>query len=221
MAAAADQSRLGANWRPGDIHYADLDGDGAITPGDNTLANPGDRRIIGNESPRYSFGINFDVRYKNWALTTFFQGIGKRDYWPNDGNWTWFFPYNAGHVEWYYITDTWTEDNRDAYFPAAHISTSDGKNKVRQSRFMQDASYIRLKNLTLSYQLPTDLVSRIGLGSASLYLSGMNLWEASRIRKPLDPEYLRRDVLDSGNNFNGAVRYPLQRLFSAGARVSF
>lgn len=220
VAAAADQSRLGANWRPGDIHYADLDGDGEITPGDNTLENPGDRRIIGNESPRYSFGINFDLRYKNWSLQTFFQGIGKRDYWPNDGNWTWFFPFNAGHVEWYYLTDTWTEDNRDAYFPAAHISTSDGKNKIRQSRFMQDASYIRLKNLTLTYNIPNDLVSRIGLGSASLYLAGMNLWEASNIRKPLDPEYLRRDVLDSGNNFNGAVRYPLQRLFSFGARVT-
>ena len=74
VANAADQSRLGANWRPGDIHYADLDGDGEITPGNNTLENPGDRKIIGNESPRYSFGINLDVTYKNFTLTTFFQG---------------------------------------------------------------------------------------------------------------------------------------------------
>ena len=219
--AAADQSRLGANWRPGDIHYADLNGDGIISPGTQTLDDPGDRRIIGNESPRYSFGINLDVSYKNFTLTTFFQGIGRRDYWPNDGNWTWFFPFNAGHVEWYYITDTWREDNRDAYFPAAHISTRDGKNKIRQSRFMQNAAYIRLKNLSLSYDLPQTLISKIGLGSAQIYVAGMNLWEASKIRKPLDPEYLRRNVLAEEFNNNGAVEYPLQRLYSGGIRVSF
>jgi len=221
VANAADQSNLGANWRPGDIHYADLNGDGEITPGNNTLNDPGDRRIIGNESPRYSFGMNFDLSWKNFSLNTFFQGIGSRDYWPNDGNWTYFFPFNAGHVEWYYITDTWTEDNRDAYFPAAHVSTSDGKNKHRQSRFIQDASYIRLKNLTLSYSLPQGLTSRIGLSNVQVYVAGMNLWEATNIRKPLDPEYLRRNVLAEEFNSNGAIEYPLQRLYSAGLRVQF
>ena len=220
VANAANQSRLGANWRPGDIHYADLDGDGEITPGNNTLENPGDRKIIGNESPRYSFGINFDVTYKNFTLTTFFQGIGQRDYWPNDGNWTWFFPFNAGHVERYYITDTWSEDNRDAYFPAPHISTTDGKNKHWQTRFVQDASYIRLKNLALSYDLPGKWASAIGLNNAQIYVAGMNLWEATNMRKPLDPEYLRRDVIGDFN-YNGAVEYPLQRIYSVGARISF
>ncbi len=221
VANAADQSNLGANWRPGDIHYADLNGDGVINAGSNTLDDPGDRRIIGNESPRYSYGINLDVHYKNFSLMTFFQGIGMRDYWPNDGNWTYFFPFNAGHVEKYYITDTWTEENRDAYFPAAHISTSDGKNKHWQTRFVQDASYIRLKNLTLSYTLPTAVVGKVGLSNAQIYVAGMNLWEATNMRKPLDPEYLRRNVLASEFNNNGAVEYPLQRIYSVGLRVSF
>ncbi len=219
--AAADQSRLGANWRPGDIHYADLNGDGEISRGNETLDDPGDLKIIGNERPRYSFGVNLDVSWRNFSLTTFFQGIGKRDYWPNDGNWTYFFPWNAGHAEWYYVTDTWTEENRNAYFPAAHISTRDGKNKHRQSRFMQDASYIRLKQLTLGYNLPQQIIQKIGLSELQVYLAGMNLWEASKIRKPLDPEYLRRNVLAEEFNNNGAVEYPLQRLFSLGARVSF
>ncbi len=221
VANAADQSNLGANWRPGDIHYADLNGDGEINAGSNTLDDPGDRKIIGNESPRYSYGINLDVHYKNFSLMTFFQGIGQRDYWPNHGNWTYFFPFNAGHVEWYYLTDTWSEDNRDAYFPAPHISTSDGKNKHWQSRFVQDASYIRLKNLTLSYTLPVNLVSKIGLSNTQIYVAGMNLWEATNIRKPLDPENLRRNVLASEFNNNGAVEYPLQRIYSVGLRLSF
>ncbi|NND08316.1 MAG: TonB-dependent receptor, partial [Saprospiraceae bacterium] len=219
--AHADQSRLGANWRPGDIKYADLNGDGEVGPGSNTLDDPGDQVIIGNETPRYSFGINADISWRNFSLTTFFQGIGSRDYWPNDGNWTYFFPWNAGHAEWYYVTDTWTEDNRDAYFPAAHISTRDGKNKRRQSRYMQNASYIRLKALTLGYSLPQSFIQKAGLSQAQIYLSGLNLWEASKIRKPLDPEYLRRNVLADEFNNNGAVEYPLQRIFSLGARVSF
>ena len=217
----ADQSRLGVNWRAGDIKYADLNGDGQVGPGSGTLDDPGDQVIIGNETPRYSFGINLDLSYKAFSLTTFFQGIGSRDYWPNDGNWTYFFPWNAGHAEWYYITDTWTEDNRDAYFPAAHISTRDGKNKLRQSRFMQNAAYIRLKNLTLAYSIPQSVASKVGLGEAQVYVSGMNLWEASKIRKPLDPEYLRRNVLAEEFNNNGAVEYPLQRLYSFGVRLGF
>jgi TonB-linked SusC/RagA family outer membrane protein len=224
VAAAADQSRLGANWRAGDIRYRDLNGDGIISPGNNTLSNPGDRKIIGNATPRYNFGVNLDLNYKNWSLTTFFQGIGKRDYWPSDGNWTWFFPFNAGHVEWYFVTDTWTEENRDAYFPAAHVSTNDKKNIQRQSRYLQNASYVRLKNVTLSYDLSANLVNRIGLSGIRVYVAGMNLWEYSKIRKPLDPESLHTSVFHdrySTLNFNGAVEYPMQRIFSIGANVNF
>ncbi|MCB0634292.1 MAG: TonB-dependent receptor, partial [Lewinella sp.] len=220
VASSPSQAFIGSNWRPGDIRYADLNGDGEINPGNETLDDPGDKTIIGNSTPRYSFGINLDLHYKNFSLTSFFQGIGKRDYWPSDGNWTWFFPFNAGHVEWYYITDTWTEENRNAYFPAAHISTNTKQNLQVQSRYIQDASYIRLKNLTLSYNFSPELLSNIGLAGAQIYVAGMNLWEVSGIRKPLDPENLHTNVL-SGENFNGAVEYPLQRIYSVGVNVTF
>lgn len=220
VAGAADQSRLGSNWRAGDIRYADLNNDGVISPGSGTLGDPGDRTIIGNATPRYNFGVNLDLSYRNWALTTFFQGIGKRDYWPSDGNWTWFFPYNAGHVEWYYINDTWTEENPNAYFPAAHISTNTKQNVQTQSRYLQNASYIRLKNVTLSYSVSPAAASKVGLGGAQVYIAGMNLWEASKIRKPLDPESLHTNIL-SGQNYNGAVEYPMQRIFSFGANITF
>ncbi len=219
VSSAADQSRIGTNWRPGDIQYADLDNDGEISPGNNTLDNPGDRTIIGNSTPRYSFGINLDLHYKNWSLTTFFQGIGKRDYWPSDGNWTWFFPYNAGHVEWYYITDTWNEDNREAYFPAPHVATNTKQNIQVQSRYLQNASYMRLKNLTLSYNLNPDWIQKVGIGGVRIYLAGMNMFEFTKMRKPLDPENLHTNIL-SGQNFNGAVEYPLQRIYSLGVNIT-
>lgn len=208
--SAPSQAALGNNWRAGDIHYADLNGDGKVTYGSNTISDPGDRKIIGNSTPRYSFGINSGINYKNLSLNVFFQGIGSMDFWPSDGNWTWFFPFNAGHVERYYITDTWTEDNRDAYFPAAHISTNDKKNLHRQSRYLQNAGYIRLKNLRLGYDLPNNLINKIGMDRLQVFIVGANLWEYTKLRKPLDPESIQ----------SGAIEYPMQRIFTFGVNLS-
>lgn len=210
---APDQSRIpgGAQWEPGDIRYADLNGDGIISTGDNTLENPGDQRIIAYENPRYNFGVNSTVGWKNFTLNVFFQGILKYQYWPPNGNWVAFYPYNAGHVEGYYLTDTWSEDNRDAYFPAPHISTNTKKNVQPQTRYVQDAAYVRLKNLTLAYNLPESIGSRIGLSNAQIYFAGQNLWEYTKMRKPLDPEV--RPTLTQ--------EYYKQRTYSMGVRVSF
>ena len=71
VAAHADQSRLGANWMAGDIKYKDLNGDGVISAGSNTLEDPGDRQIIGNSTARYQFGFTPDLQYKNWTLNLF------------------------------------------------------------------------------------------------------------------------------------------------------
>lgn len=210
VSTSADQSNIGANWRPGDIRYSDLDGDGKITVGDNTLENHGDLAIIANEAPRYNFGINTDLRYKNISLNVFFQGVLKQQYWPPNGNWVAFYPFNAGHVENYYITDTWSEENRDAYFPAPHISTNTKQNVQPQSRYVQNAAFVRLKNVTLSYFLPMDKLGKIGISDVQLYLTGSNIWEFTNMRKPLDPEV--RPTLTQ--------EYYKQRSFAFGLRVS-
>jgi len=213
VASAADQSQVpdGANWRPGDIRYADLDGDNEITQGDRTLDNPGDLRIIANEEPRYTFGVTGTTQWKGFSLSIFFQGVLKREYWPPNGNWVAFYPFNAGHVEWYYVTDTWSETNRDAYFPHPHISTNTKQNVQPQTRYVQDASYIRLKNLTLGYNLPLNLIEKIGLQGARVYFAGMNLWEATKMRKPLDPEV--RPTLTQ--------EYYKQRTYAMGINLTF
>ena len=79
----ADQSKLGANWAPGDIMYKDLDGNKKINNGSNTLDDHGDLKVIGNTTPRYQYGITANMSYKNVYLNVFFQGIGKRDFWPS------------------------------------------------------------------------------------------------------------------------------------------
>ena len=211
VSEAPDQSRLGSNWRPGDMRYADLDGDNEISAGDNTLENPGDRKIIAYEAPRYSYGINGNLGWKDFTLTLFFQGVLKYDYWPPNSNWVAFYPYNAGHVEWYYLTDTWSPENPNAYFAAPHFSTDTKQNIVPQSRYVQNAAYIRLKNLTLTYNLPSEWANKVAMQGARIYFSGMNLWEYTSMRKPLDPEV--RPTLTQ--------EYYKQRIYSVGLNVTF
>ncbi|MEO9892525.1 TonB-dependent receptor [Aurantibacter sp.] len=210
VAASPDQSPIGNNWSAGDIKYADLNGDGKIDSGSSTLEDPGDRKIIGNTTARYSFGINPDISYKNWNLNMFFQGVF-RDYLPSNGNWNAFYPNNANLVENYYITESWSPDNPDAYFAKPLIGTSDKRNILPQSRYVQDASYIRLKNITLSFDLPTTLVDKLGMSKFQLYLAGQNLWESTKMHKPLDPESV----------FTVTQEYYLQRILTFGVNVSF
>jgi TonB-linked SusC/RagA family outer membrane protein len=217
--AHADQANLGANWRAGDIKYKDLNGDGKINPGKNTLADPGDQQIVGYSHPRYAFGINPDVSYKNWSLDLFFQGLF-RDYLPENGNWKAFYPYNAGHMEKYFITESWSPENPDAYFAAPTIGTNTKKNIHPQSRYVQNGAYIRLKNLTLNYNLPQSLIGKIGLSNASVYFAGMNLWEYTKMHKPIDPEVEFNE--NTGQERNDLTQeYYFQRTISLGVKVSF
>ncbi|MEN8117301.1 MAG: TonB-dependent receptor [Bacteroidota bacterium] len=211
IAQHADQSNRGANWKPGDIKYKDLNGDGVINYGSSTLEDPGDRKIIGNRNARYSFGIQPDVQYKNWTLNLFFQGLF-RDHLPGNGNWQAFYPFNAGHIEKFYLTETWSPDNPDAYFAKPGISTKDGKKNIHpQSRYVQNATYIRLKSITLSYDLPENWAAKAGMTNALIYLSGMNLWTLTGMHAPLDPEQLSTNTQE----------YYFDKVVTLGVKVTF
>lgn len=184
LSNAADQSRLGANWRLGDVHYADINGDGIITSGSQTLDDPGDMIRVGNSTPRYSFGINPRIRFRNFSLDIFAQGLLKKDWYPSRTNFLRFFPFKSPSMEQWWIDDSWTPENPNAYFPGIQYAYSDNKNTFIQTRYMQNAAYIRLKNVTLSYHIPLKL-----LNHAEVYLNGANLWEASGMYKTVDPEY--------------------------------
>lgn len=209
VASAPTQAGIGTGWKAGDIQYKDLNGDGKIDGGGATLSNPGDKKIIGNSSPRYTFGINTSVGFKNFKLSVFFQGVGKVDYMPSDTRWNWFYPFQSGYVEKYYTTESWSTTNRDAYFPAPDYLAT--KNIAPQTRFIQNAAYIRLKNISLSYNLPEKLIKKWGLDKMELYASGMNLWEYSKIHKPLDPETIQ----------TGLIEFPMQRIITFGLNISF
>lgn len=213
VANAADQSKLGNGdkWAPGDTHYKDLNGDGVIDWGDNTLENPGDMKIIGNSTPRYQFGFTADLKWKGFDFSMFIQGVGKKDFFPT-GKLFWGNMYaGANAVSVYDVwEDSWREDNTDAFYPIWETN-SFGYNLRNQTRYLANGAYARLKNLTFGYTLPQNLTQRFKLNKVRIYFSGQNLAEISAAYiKHFDPE-----VTGSMGQY-----YPLQRTISFGLQLS-
>lgn len=206
VAGHPDQTEIyGGGWYPGDVKFNDLDGDKKISYGKNTVDDPGDRKIIGNNQPRYAYGIKANAEWKGIDLSLFFQGIGKRDV-VLGGNQFWGFG-NEWHVPFKHSLDCWTENNRDAYFPRPTYENVTG-NRVTSSRYLQDASYFRLKNLTLGYTLPVELTRRWSIDKVRVYFSGQNLYTFDHLFKIYDPETLNMGT------------YPLQKAFSFGLNIT-
>ena len=216
--AKVNQSRLGNQWGAGDIMYADLNGDGEISNGANTLADHGDLKIIGNNTPRYNYGITLDAAYKGFDFSVFFQGIGKRDYWVSGA---YFWGATGGMWQSAGFTEHWDffrgEDNPlganlNAYYPRPLFTS--GKNMQTQSRYLQDASYLRMKNIQLGYTLPKSITSKAGMQSVRVYVSGDNLATISSMSKIFDPETI-------GGAWGDGKLYPLSKTISVGLNVNF
>ncbi len=234
----ADYSQFNNNkvvWSAGDPKYLDLDGDGAITNGSNTLDNHGDLTKIGNTSPRYCYSIQGGVRWNGIGLSMMWQGVGKRDWYPaKESGYFWGQygrPYSMA-LPWH-TSDRWSETNRGAYWPRlVGYSGSNAGNILSQpnTRYLQDASYIRLKNLTVDYTFPKELVGKIGLQSLKVYFSGENLLTFSPLKKHaknFDPEGIYAGDADYGtgkmgtDNFGDGDGYPVMRSFTLGLTLTF
>jgi len=206
ITGAPSQKKLNSGvWYPGDVRYKNLDDDESeIYIGSNTAEDPGDRRIIGNNTPRYQFGIDMNASWKNLDLNLFLQGVGKRDFWTND-KFYWGQILLDGVGTWYGYENSWTPQNKDAFFPGYRYFT--GNTQV-QTRYLQNAAYIRFKNLTLGYTIPANITRKVTIEKARVYITGQNIWEATKIIKTLDPETV------NGN-------YPIMRSYAFGIQVSF
>ncbi|MCM4157289.1 SusC/RagA family protein [Gramella sp. AN32] len=212
------QDALGSQWAQGDIMYKDLNGDGTIDSGAYTENDHGDLKVIGNNTPRYSFSVDLNADWKNFDARIFFQGILKRDYYVNSyyfwGAWDWGRWWSTGlepHTDYYRAdADHPLGQNIDSYYPRPLFN---GKNHQAQTGYLQDASYIRLKNLQFGYSLPEDAVAKLGIHKLRLYVSGENLWTGTNMTEIFDPETI--DDSSTGNN------YPLNRTISYGLSVNF
>ncbi len=207
---APSQSKIsGTAWTPGDVQYADLNGDDIIDWGNNTLDNPGDRSIIGNNTPRYAYSFTGDLQWKGFDLSVFLQGIGKRDAWVGSN---YFWGINGDEWQSSVFTehlDRWTPETPDGYFPKYYLTGQMGKNMQTQTRYLQDASYLRIKNLQVGYSVPTSLLNTIRFSRIRLYISVENLATFTNLIKAMDPEL----------SISDAKIYPLQRTYSLGVNV--
>ncbi len=216
-----DQSALddaSFSFGPGDVKFKDLNGDGKIDFGSNTANDPGDRKVIGNSTPKFQYGLRLGGGWKGFDVSMFLQGVGKREFWANGPI---FVPGFRPAEGWFdHQLDYWTPDNTDAFFPRPtdQLQSTAVRNFRTQTRYILDMSYLRLKNLTIGYTLPTDLTSKVKIANLRVYVSGENLLEFENVNVPLDPETDYTST-NAGSGF-GRV-YPFQRVVSAGLEMEF
>ena len=161
---------------PGDVKIKDLNGDGVIDYGQNTVDDHGDKTIIGNSLPRFAYSVNLSANWNNFFFSAFFQGVGRQHWYPSNECIFWGQynrPYN-NLPEWH-LDNYWTEDNRDAYLPR-YAGYNSSIKSTPQTRYLQNAAYIRLKNLQLGYNLPQTVTSKLRMQNARVYISAENLW---------------------------------------------
>ncbi|MUH36468.1 TonB-dependent receptor [Zobellia amurskyensis] len=188
--------------RPGDMIVVDTNGDGTLDVDDLTYH--------GDNGNHYVFGANFDIKYKNWDLSAFFQGqlehtIYRTGYFAQPFQAEWQNQSNA------WLGRTWTEDNRDAEFP--RLSTQRGLsawNYRSKDHILQNNKYLRLKSLIIGYNIPEFNLKNTPI-NARIYFSGNDLWETSSVKDGYDPEF--------NPNSNGSA-YPFMRTWALGLRVS-
>lgn len=204
----------GITVQPGDNRYVDLNKDGKID--DN------DRFVFGNPFPRYTFGATYTVDYKNFDLSIFIQGVGKRTMMIR-GELVEPFHYNYGMTMYTHQLDYWTPQNTDARYPRlANNGTQSNTNNFRRGSdmYLYDGAYARLKNLQFGYTLPEGVTKSIGMSSFRLYVSGQNLLTLSKV-KFVDPELseFNNSLGPSGGNSGRA--YPTQVYYGLGLDISF
>ena len=205
----------------GDIKILDLNGDGVINKGNNTADNPGDMEIIGNETPRYSYGLSASANWNGIDFFVLFQGIGKKNWYPHQECqqfWQVYARPYGSFIPTGFQDKMWSPENPNARFPRvigyiaqnAELSASNATNDM----YLQDLAYCKLRNLTVGYTLPVSLVGKVGIERLRIYISGENLFTWTKLETNyIDPEEVMYDP--TGRT------YPMGKTFSFGLELSF
>lgn len=206
-----------ASTAAGDIRFKDLNDDGVITDADRTN--------LGHYLPDFSYGVNATANYKNFDLSLFIQGVSGNEILNTNLYDLEGMPrlFNSGTA----VLDAWTPENRDTNVPRA-VNGDPNRNGRISSRYIEDGSYFRLKNLSIGYSLPETILSGFGNGfirNLRIYVSGQNLLTLTDY-SGYDPEIGARPDLANNNNatLNAGVdwgQYPQARTFIGGIQIGF
>lgn len=202
-------SSLSSGVMPGDVKFVDMNEDGVIDDFDKV-------RDVGSPSvPELVYGFGLNASYKGFYASVFFQGAGNTSTVLGAANPAGFFPFNWGVDESsarVQALDRWTEENpsQDVMFPRMH-SAANMNNRAPSTWWMRDASFIRLKNVELGYNVTPKIAQKLFVQAARIYLMGYNIAVWDKI-KMWDPEM---------GNKNAGMAYPLPRTFTLGLEVTF
>lgn len=203
---------------PGDVKYKDIAGafdennnpipDGKITDEDKT--------IIGSTIPRYTYGMNLNLAWKGIKLNAFFQGVGKVDGYLSSH---YVIPCaNSSAIKTWQL-DYWAEDNRDAAFPRPSITSTN--NTQDSDYWMRSASYMRLKNIQLGYDIPKKLLKGCGISNLYVYANAQNLLTITNFWNGYDPEINYNAGATDGVSLGSGAYYPQVKVFSFGVDLKF
>lgn len=235
----SNYNNSGTKWEAGDLKFKDLNGDNAINPGNGTLSNHGDLKKIGNTTPRYCYSFSLNANWSGIGLSMFWQGVGKRDWYPHRESSLFWGQYSRA----YGFDLPWQDDdncagvddegnivNADAYWPRKRSYIAQvlkGTLSQANDKYLQSAAYLRLKNITLSYDFQQKLIHKLGLSQLRIYVSGENLITFTPLHKHaknFDPEVIQAGDQDgwsvvgaSGDGYS----YPMMKSYSIGLNVTF
>ncbi|TJY66611.1 TonB-dependent receptor [Sphingobacterium alkalisoli] len=193
----------GITPKRGDLRYLDKNGDGLIKEDD-------DRFVLGNRFPRLLYGFNYAAAWKGVDFSMFWQGVGQRKVWLRGESVEAFHNNNEGPVFDFHI-DRWTPTNPDAGYPRLTVGAESANNAAKSSFWIENAAYLRLKNIQLGYTFPENWTDRVSLSRLRIYTSIQNAFTLSDMKGGWDPE-----TSDGGGRI-----YPVNRTFSVGLNLNF
>lgn len=189
----------------GDVKYLTQGNpDHQVGVGGATPDNPGDLVYLGNSNSRYLYGLTLSAQWKGFDFSMMFQGVGKRHILINTAAIAPF--YNTYQMPWTIHRNYWTEDNMNAEWPRPYNGSSFNFHPC--DKWVQNAAYLRLKNITLGYTVP---INKRYIEKLRVYISGNDIWEHSDLLKVYDPEVT--------NNI-GRSYYPFFRTWSFGVNIT-
>jgi len=209
---------------PGRFRYKDINGDGEITPEDRTF--------LGSPNPNFTSGLNLSVQYSNWSLRMSLYGSQGADVWNQTKWWTDFRSGFTGAKSVEAVEDAWTPEDRslprmqwsaenpNTDVPIQETQRTVSTNQVPNSYFVEDADYLRVRNLQLAYSLPSTFVQQIGAERVQLYVQGANLFTFTNYSNP-EPEIGGDDAEDASSFGIDEGAFPTPRQYRFGVNLSF
>jgi TonB-linked SusC/RagA family outer membrane protein len=194
---------------PGRLKFADINGDGRITADDRTF--------IGSPIPDFTMGLNLKLSYKNFDFETFFYWVAGADAFNGFRVFTDFYPLFPGIAISERVLNSWTPQNPGASVPIFENVANFSTNTQVSSYFLENASYLRNRNMQISYNVPKEVLNRFGAERLRVFLQAANLFTITKYTG-LDPAISGGDAgfgIDAGGN------YPFVRTFMVGASLGF